>query len=85
MRRYRLANTPPEKRKYLRKSQLWSEDFTAKLYCSVEFWVERLPKPMEYLPEFERLVAVGGNPVAASSAMFANPEKPLRPPSLTAC
>jgi hypothetical protein len=39
MRRYRLANTPPEKRKYLRKSQLWSEDFPAKL-----FWVERLPK-----------------------------------------
>ena len=44
MRRYRLANTPPEKRKYLRKSQLWSEDFTAKLFCNVEFWMERLPK-----------------------------------------
>jgi hypothetical protein len=44
MRRYRLANTPPEKRKYLRKSQLWSEDFTAKLFCNVEFWIERLPK-----------------------------------------
>jgi hypothetical protein len=44
MRRYRLANTPPEKRKYLRKSQLWSEDFTAKLFCNVEFWFERLPK-----------------------------------------
>jgi len=44
MRRYRLANTPPEKRKYLRKSQLWSEDFTAKLFCSVEFWIERLAK-----------------------------------------
>ena len=44
MRRYRLANTPPEKRKYLRKSQLWSEDFTAKLFCNVEFWLERLPK-----------------------------------------
>jgi hypothetical protein len=43
MRRYRLANTPPEKRKYLRKSQLWSEDFTAKLFCNVEFWIERLP------------------------------------------
>ena len=24
--------------------QLWSEDFTAKLFCSVEFWRERLPK-----------------------------------------
>jgi len=44
MRRYRLANTPPEKRKYLRKSQLWSEDFTAKLFCNVEFWLKRLPK-----------------------------------------
>jgi hypothetical protein len=44
MRRYRLANTPQEKRKFLRKSQLWSEDFTAKLFCNVEFWVERLPK-----------------------------------------
>jgi len=39
-----MANTPPEKRKFLRKSQLWSEDFTAKLFCNVEFWVERLPK-----------------------------------------
>jgi hypothetical protein len=44
MRRYRVANTPPEKRKYLRKSQLWSQDFTAKLFCNVEFWMERLPK-----------------------------------------
>ena len=25
-------------------SQLWSEDFTAKLFCNVEFWLERLPK-----------------------------------------
>jgi hypothetical protein len=44
MRRYRLANTPPEKRKYLRKSQLWSEDFTAKLFCNVESWLARLPQ-----------------------------------------
>jgi hypothetical protein len=39
-----LANTRPEKRKFLRKSQLWSQDFTAKLFCNVEFWIERLPK-----------------------------------------
>jgi hypothetical protein len=52
MRRYRLANTPPEKRKYLRKSQLWSEDFTAKLFCNVEFWLERLPKLIEPQPAF---------------------------------
>ena len=44
MRRYRWANTPPEKRKFLRKSQLWSQDFTAKLFCEVEFWLERLPR-----------------------------------------
>ena len=44
MRRYRLANTPPEKREYLGKSQLWPEDFKAKLFCNVEFWLERLPK-----------------------------------------
>jgi len=44
MRRNRVANTPPEKRKYLRKSQLWSQDFTATLFCNVEFWFERLPK-----------------------------------------
>jgi len=25
-------------------SQLWSEDFTAKLFCNVEFWIERLAK-----------------------------------------
>ena len=43
MRGYRLANTPPEKRKFLRKSELWSEDFTAKLFCNVEFWPARLP------------------------------------------
>jgi len=53
MRRYRVANTPPEKRKYLRKSQLWSEDFTAKLFCNVEFWLERLPKLIEFAPKFE--------------------------------
>jgi hypothetical protein len=54
MRRYRWANTPPEKRKFLRKSQLWSQDFTAKLFCNVEFWHERLPKLIEPQPEFAR-------------------------------
>jgi hypothetical protein len=96
MRRYRWANTPPEKRKYLRKmpspaegqpkklnhgwqdctdwkrlkelrdeaggqrsdfpisrfqisafalgSPLWSQDFTAKLFCNVEFGLQPLPK-----------------------------------------
>ncbi len=50
MRRYRWANTPPEKRKFLRKSQLWSFDFTAKLFCNVEFWLERMPKLIEHQP-----------------------------------
>jgi hypothetical protein len=52
MRRYRLANTPPEKRKYLRKSQLWSSEFTVKLFCNVEFWlqwVQRIPMDAEGL------------------------------------
>jgi len=35
MRRYRVANTRPEKRKFLRKNQLWSQEFTAKLFCNV--------------------------------------------------
>jgi len=59
--RCRSANTPPAKRKYLRKSQLWSRDFTAKLVCNVEFWIERLPKLIEHQPEFERPVAAGGS------------------------
>jgi hypothetical protein len=53
MRRYRLANSPPEKRKYLRKSQLWSQDFTAKLFCNVEFWIERPPKLVGPLENIE--------------------------------
>jgi hypothetical protein len=39
-----LPSIPPEKRKFVRKSQLWSEDLTAKLFCNVECWLERLPK-----------------------------------------
>ena len=38
--RYLWANTPPEQRKYLSKSQVWSADFTAKLFCNVEFRLE---------------------------------------------
>jgi len=25
-------------------SLLWAEDFTAKLFCNLEFWLERLPQ-----------------------------------------
>ncbi|MGA2556675.1 MAG: hypothetical protein ABSG04_10435 [Verrucomicrobiota bacterium] len=56
--RHRLANPLPEKRKYPRKSQLWSEDFTAKLVCNVEFWMERPPKLIE--PQPIRAVGCGG-------------------------
>jgi hypothetical protein len=59
MRRYRWANTPPEKRKYLRKSQLWSQEFTAKLFCNVEFWRERLPRLIGVSAGIERSVASG--------------------------
>jgi hypothetical protein len=53
-----VANTPPEKRKYLRKSQPWSEDFTAKLFCNVEFRRERLPKVIGPDAEFDWTVEV---------------------------
>ena len=59
MRRYRWANTPPEKRKFLRKSQLWSQEFTAKLFCNVEFWRERLPRLIGGSAGIERSVASG--------------------------
>jgi hypothetical protein len=69
MRRYRVANTPQEKRKYLRKSQLWSEDFTAKLFCNVEFWLERLPELIgscESLSKGSRMVRSGGGSTISS-------------------
>ncbi len=47
MRRYCRAKTPLEKQKSLRKSQLSPQDFTAKLFCNIEFWIERLPKLIE--------------------------------------
>jgi len=44
MQRDRCANTLPEKRKYLHKPQHWSQQFTAKWVCNVEFWLERVPQ-----------------------------------------
>jgi len=32
-------------------SQLWSQDFTAKLFCNVEFWLECLPRLIGPLTE----------------------------------
>jgi hypothetical protein len=58
--RYLWANTPPDRRKFLRKSQLWLQDFTAKLFCNVEFWLEGLAKLIEPEPKFERSVSAWG-------------------------
>jgi hypothetical protein len=55
-----------EKRKFLRKSQLRSQDFAVKLFCNVEFRLERLPKLSEPQPEFER-------PVAAMESLLFGP------------
>ena len=52
IRRYRWANARPEKRTFLRKSQLWPQDFTDKLFCNVEFWRERLLKLFDAEPFF---------------------------------
>jgi hypothetical protein len=45
-----------------------NDAFAAKLFCNVEFWLERLPKLIEPQPEFERPVAAGGEPAASASA-----------------
>ena len=63
IRRYRWANTPPEKRKFLRKSQLRSQDFTAKLFCNVEQWLEgpRLGGGEVIFISFERTISQGSH------------------------
>jgi len=43
MRRYRMAACTKGKRAKLRKGQLFTQDFTVKLFAGVEFWMERLP------------------------------------------
>ena len=43
MRRYRMATCAKEKRAKMRKGQLFSQDFTVKLFAGVEFWMDRLP------------------------------------------
>lgn len=39
MRRYRVAKCAPEKRGKMRKGQLFSDDYTVKLFATVEFWM----------------------------------------------
>lgn len=54
MRRYRMANCPKEKRAKMRKGQLFSRDFTVKLFAGVEFWMERLPALLGSAPRLRQ-------------------------------
>jgi hypothetical protein len=47
VRRYRWANTPPEKRRWLFKGGLFEKEFSVKLYCNVDYWLERLPRLLD--------------------------------------
>ncbi len=71
MRRYGLANTPPGKRKYLRKRQLWLEGFTAELFCNVEFWIDRLPQLIGLLENTAIKIQNSGRPLHSKSSMRA--------------
>jgi hypothetical protein len=53
IRRYRRANTPPEKRRWLFKGSgaNASKGFSVKLYCNADFWIERLAGLIGKLPE----------------------------------
>lgn len=48
IRRYRRANTSPERRKLLRKGGLWAEEFTVRLFCSVEVWYANLTSLLSF-------------------------------------
>ncbi len=54
-----LGENAARKAEISAQSQLWSQDFTAKLFCNVEFWVERLAKLIEPQAEFRKTVAAG--------------------------
>jgi hypothetical protein len=54
MRRYRMATCPKEKRAKMRKGQLFSRDFTVKLFAGVEFWMERLPALLGSAPRLRQ-------------------------------
>ena len=54
MRRYRMATCPKEKRAKMRKGQLFSRDFTVKLFAGVEFWMERIPALLGSAPRLRR-------------------------------
>jgi hypothetical protein len=50
-------------------SQMWSQEFTAKLFCNVEFWIARLPKLIgssENLSEWSRMARPGENLTVSS-------------------
>lgn len=62
IRRYRRANTPPKKRRWLRKGSASNaaKGFSAKLYCKADFWIERLPRLLGPLPEPHEVKPVNG-------------------------
>ncbi len=43
-RRYRRANTPPEKRRFIDHRQFRDVEFTVNAYCDASYWLERIPK-----------------------------------------
>ena len=43
-RRYRRANTPPEKRRFIDRRQFRDQEFTVNAYCDASYWLERIPK-----------------------------------------
>ena len=54
MRRYRMATCAKEKRAKMRKGQLFSRDFTVKLFAGVEFWMERIPALLGSAPRLRQ-------------------------------
>jgi hypothetical protein len=51
---YGMANGAPEKRGKMRKGQLFSPDFTVKLFAGIEFWMEPLPALLGSAPRLRQ-------------------------------
>jgi hypothetical protein len=50
VRRHRRANTPPEKRKFIRRGQFKAPEFTLNFFCDATFWMDRLERLLGRLP-----------------------------------
>jgi hypothetical protein len=48
------GDLPKEKRAKMRKGQLFSRDFTVKLFAGFEFWMERLPALLGSAPRLRQ-------------------------------